>query len=147
MQLWIYVGDHVYKREKVGVNKEIIGRNEVVHTIFPMCSNTSHCYVFYLCKSFTSIIKCSVFSTSQARVLHFNWCICWRVTPGQEGNLLRQYNYCRVVKIGIFLQFSTVQPSISILQKMTCSIIIYQFENMISSSCSFSFFPLATSLS
>ena len=28
----------MYKREKVGVNKEISGGNEVVHTIFPTCS-------------------------------------------------------------------------------------------------------------
>ena len=28
----------MYKREKVGVNMEISGGNEVVHTIFPTCS-------------------------------------------------------------------------------------------------------------
>ena len=36
--MWNYGGDHVYKREKVGVNMEISGGNEVVHTIFPTCS-------------------------------------------------------------------------------------------------------------
>ena len=44
----------MYKREKVGVNKEISGGNEVVHTIFPMCSTppigtcSTHVKAFHL---------------------------------------------------------------------------------------------------
>ena len=49
---------------------------------FPRVQHLPLLCVLPVQERFPSIIKCSVFSTSQARVLHLNWCNCWRVYTG-----------------------------------------------------------------